>query len=139
MPKIESKVTVFFEGQFWVGVYERLTEGKLEVCKITFGAEPKDYEVYQFLLKNWQSLRFSRPITAENNQKGRANPKRMQREIKRNMENPGVGTKAQQALKLQFALGKEARQKRSRLEKLQEAEKKFAMRQEKKKQKRKGH
>ena len=28
-----------------MGVFERVSEGKLSVCKVTFGAEPKDYEV----------------------------------------------------------------------------------------------
>ena len=29
------------------------------MCKITFGAEPKDYEVYDFVLKNYYRLRVS--------------------------------------------------------------------------------
>ena len=38
-------LTVFFEEPFWVGIFEKREEGKLSVCKVTFGAEPKDYEV----------------------------------------------------------------------------------------------
>ncbi len=45
MDKVSGKLTVFFEEPFWVGVFERVVDGKLSVCKITFGAEPKDYEV----------------------------------------------------------------------------------------------
>ena len=45
-----------FEAPFWIGLYERYDDGKYEVCKITFGAEPKDYEVYDFLLKNWKKI-----------------------------------------------------------------------------------
>ena len=52
MVTISSSLTVFFEEPFWVGVYERQSGNRLEVCKITFGAEPKDYEVYDFLLRN---------------------------------------------------------------------------------------
>ncbi len=40
-----SSFTVFFEGPFWVGVYERFTDAGLEACKVTFGSEPKVYEV----------------------------------------------------------------------------------------------
>ena len=40
------------EGPFWVGVYERFTDAGLEACKVTFGSEPKDYEVYAFMLRN---------------------------------------------------------------------------------------
>ena len=54
-----STLTVFFENPFWVGVYERIDGDRYEVCKITFGAEPKDYEVWDFLLKNWSKLKFS--------------------------------------------------------------------------------
>lgn len=38
----ELKLTVYFEDPFWVGVFERTQNGTLSVCKITFGAEPKD-------------------------------------------------------------------------------------------------
>lgn len=31
-----------------MGVFERVVDGKLSVCKVTFGTEPKDYEVYDF-------------------------------------------------------------------------------------------
>ena len=54
----KSKLTVFFDGIFWIGIYERIQDGKLEACKITFGAEPKDYEVYDFLLKSYPRLLF---------------------------------------------------------------------------------
>ena len=47
----QSSLTILFEAPFWIGLYERTDNGKYEVCKITFGSEPKDYEVYQFLLK----------------------------------------------------------------------------------------
>ena len=43
-------LTVYFENPFWVGVFERIEGGKLSVCKVTFGAEPKDYEVWSFVL-----------------------------------------------------------------------------------------
>ena len=44
---MEIKLTVFFDDPFWVGVFERTDGGKLSVCKVTFGAEPKDYEVWE--------------------------------------------------------------------------------------------
>lgn len=48
MDKITGKLTVFFEEPFWIGVFERIYDGKLSACKVTFGAEPKDYEVLEF-------------------------------------------------------------------------------------------
>ena len=38
-------------------MFERISEGKLSVCKVTFGAEPKDYEVYDFVLRNYYRLK----------------------------------------------------------------------------------
>ena len=54
-----TKLTVFFEAPFWIGVFERIERRKLSVCKVVFGAEPKDYEVWEYLLKNYSRLRFS--------------------------------------------------------------------------------
>ena len=39
---VESKLTIYYEEPFWVGVFERIDNGKLSVCKVTFGAEPTD-------------------------------------------------------------------------------------------------
>ena len=90
-----TRLTVFFEAPFWVGVFERFEGGTLSVCKITFGAEPKDYDVLSYVLKNYARLRFSPAVAAAVRQDA-ANPKRMQREIRRTSSG-GVGTKAQQA------------------------------------------
>ena len=65
MQKNWAKLTVFFEEPFWVGLYQRWSGPKLEVAKITFGAEPKDGEVYQFLLEHWKRLSFSPPVEQE--------------------------------------------------------------------------
>lgn len=32
-----ARLTVWFADPFWVGVYEREAEGRLEVCRHTFG------------------------------------------------------------------------------------------------------
>lgn len=58
----KCSLTIMFEAPLWIGLYERYDHGQYEVCKITFGAEPKDYEVYEFILKNWNKLKFSPPI-----------------------------------------------------------------------------
>ena len=133
-----SRLTVLFEEPFWIGFYERLDGGRYEVCKILFGVEPKDYEVYDFLLQNWSCLRFSPSIEADVTEAHRVNPKRMQRQVSRELTS-GIGTKAQQALKLQQAEGKQARQTRSREQREAEAQQKFDLRQEKRRQKHKGH
>ena len=40
-------LTVYFDDPFWVGVFERAEGGKLSAARITFGAEPKDHEVWE--------------------------------------------------------------------------------------------
>lgn len=138
MQKIESKLTVFFDDPFWVGVYERTADGRMEACKVTFGAEPKDYEVYALLLQNWAMLRFSPPVKADRKQDVKINPKRMQRAIHKQVEAQGVGTKSQQALKLQQEEGKAARKEKIRQQKEDEKQRRFELRQQKHKEKHRG-
>ena len=77
-----SKLTVYFEDPFWVGVFERMENGKLSVCKVTFGAEPKDDEVWEFVLKYYDRLVFSAAIASEM-KKTADNTKRRRREAKK--------------------------------------------------------
>ncbi len=135
---IKSSLTILFENPFWVGLFERIDGDKYEACKMTLGAEPKDYEVYDFLLKNGHKLKFSPPVKAEKIEERKFNPKRMQREINCPLENKGIGIKAQQALKLQHEQGKLERKVKSREQKEAEKERQFALRQEKKKAKHRG-
>ena len=34
-------LTVFFQAPFWIGVFERVEDGRLSACKVTFSAEEK--------------------------------------------------------------------------------------------------
>lgn len=135
---VKSSLTVLFEEPFWIGLYERFEHGQYEVCKVTFGAEPKDYEVQEFLLKNWHKLRFSPAVHTEITAERKINPKRRQREVSSQLQNRGIGTKAQQALKLQQEQNKMEKKLQSREQREAEREQRYAMRQEKKKAKHRG-
>ena len=78
MDETSGGLTVYFEDPFWVGVFERISDGKLSVCKVTFGAEPKDAEVWAFILDHYSELRFSPAVEAEGSQTA-DHPKRRQR------------------------------------------------------------
>ncbi len=131
MKETAAKLTVLFDNLFWVGLYERWSGGKYEACKIVFGAEPKDYDVYAFLLENWDKLRFSPATAAEDGEPGeRLNPKRAQREARRQVSASGVGTKAQQALQAQREESKTERKVKSKEQREAEEERKFDGRQE---------
>lgn len=140
MEKIKGCFTVFFEDPFWVGVYEKSYKNKLEVCKITFGAEPKDYEVYRFLLDNFYNLKFSAAIEGDiKNTSTINNPKRLKRKIEKKLLNhTGVGTKSQQALAFQREQNKVVSKQKTREQLESEKQRKFELKQQKKKEKHKG-
>ena len=138
MNKVSGKLTVYFEEPFWVGVFERIEDGKLSVAKVTFGAEPKDYEVQEFIQKYYFSLKLSRAVETIVKDIKR-NPKRMQRETRKQTIEIGIGTKSQQALKLQQEQNKQERKERSRKKKEAEEQRMFELKQQKKREKHKGH
>ena len=135
---MKSSLTVFFEDPFWVGVFERIDEGKLSVCKVTFGAEPKDYDVWEFVLQHYNELVFSPAVETETRQTA-DNPKRRFRNARKQTERSGIGTKSQQALQLQREGMKAERRQISREQRDAEAQRRFEMKQMKKKEKRRGH
>ena len=138
MDKVSDKLTVFFEEPFWVGVFEHIEDEKLSVAKVTFGAEPKDYEIQKYLQKYYYSLQFS-PAVATVVKEAKRNPKRMQRNAKKQMQENGIGTKSQQALILQQEQNKQERKLKSRNRKEAEEMRMFELKQQKKKEKHKGH
>jgi hypothetical protein len=138
MDKVSGKLTVYFEEPFWVGVFECIEDGKLSVTKVTFGAEPKDCEVKEYIQKYYFSLKFS-PTVDTVVKDTKRNPKKMQREAKRQMQEIGIGTKSQQALKLQQEQNKQERKVRKREKKEAEKQRLFEWKQKKKREKHKGH
>ena len=137
MGEEQCKLTVFFEEPFWVGAFEKIENGNLSVAKVTFGAEPKDYEVYEFILKHYYDLQFS-PTVATVVKERKRNPKKLQRDIKKSFGKTAIGTKSQQALKLQQEQNKQNRKAKSREEKQVEADRQFELKQQKKKEKHRG-
>ena len=137
MDKVSGKLTVFFEEPFWVGVFERVLDGKLSACKVTFGVEPKDYEIYDFVLKNYYQLRFSPAVAIDVKEVGR-NLKRVQRKVRKQVQNTGIGTKSQQALKLQHEQLKTERKTVNREQREAQKQRQFELKQQKRKEKHRG-
>ncbi len=135
---VESKLTIYYEEPFWVGVFERIDNGKLSVCKVTFGAEPTDAQVWEFVQANYRRLQFSAPVKVEQKQKA-DNPKRRQRNAQKQLEKSGVGTKSQQALQKQYEENKLERKQRSREQREAEKRRLFELKQQKRKEKHRGH
>lgn len=134
-----SKLTVFFNDPFWIGVFEIVENGKTKVCRVVFGKEPKDYDIYEFILKRYDKLKFSRSVQIDKKTEIRVNPKRMQRKIQKSLQKNSIGTKAQQAIKLDYESKKVERKILSRERREEQEELKLEKKHEKKKQKKRGH
>ena len=118
------KLTVYHDGQFWIGVIEHEQNGKLKAGRLIFGAEPKDQEVLEFV--NGRLLAFvaglSEEVAADTKPAGKINPKRLARQVSRELQQSGVSTYAQTALQLEYEKRKKAKQivSRQRREEMKE-------------------
>lgn len=140
MNKLSSTLTVYFENPFWVGIIERRENDSFKICKVNFGSsEPKDYDVYEFLNDNWFDLHFSDYFKDENKVKSIKNPKRLQREVNKLLSKKGIETKSQEALKDQYLENKKLSKKINSENLKLEKEKKYLIKKNKRKLKKKGH
>lgn len=131
--------TVYFDDPFWVGVFEKTENGELSVCKVTFGAEPKDQEVWEFVLRHYYGLKFSPPVKSGRTVTIAENPKRRQREVKKQLRSTGIGTRSQQALAAMREEIKTERRRNGRERREAEQERRFELRRQKRKDKHRGH
>ncbi|WP_279160127.1 YjdF family protein [Thomasclavelia cocleata] len=132
------ELNVFFEDPFWIGMFY-VRDGKdIYVEKIVFGSEPKDGDIYKFILYNYYTLSFRAQYHERLKNKPK-NPKRMQRIIKKQSLNLSVGTKSMQALKKQYEQNKQIKKfNQGKLEK-NRRNYLFRLKQEKRKAKKRGH
>ena len=138
MDKMSGKLTIFFEDPFWIGVFEEVYDGKMSVCKVTFGSEPKDYDIKDFILKHYYELKFSPAVNVELKLKSE-NPKRKQRNARKEMQGHGIRTKSQQALQKQREEMKVERRQIAKEMREAKKQEQFELKQQKKKEKHKGH
>ena len=135
---VSSTLTVYHDGQFWVGLAEHVEGGGYGAARIVFGAEPSDEEILRFVTSEWEKLSFFGDKATETS-KSAKNPKRRAREAAKALKRPAVSTKAQQALAAQReAMKRESAQARSR-HRADETEARFEQRKLKRKQKHRGH
>lgn len=53
---MSTTFTVYFDGQFWVGLLEILEDGHVRAARHVFGAEPSGAEVLAFSLHGYDAL-----------------------------------------------------------------------------------
>ena len=135
---VSSTLTVYHDGQFWVGLAEHVEGGKYSVARIVFGAEPSNEEILKFVVGKWEKLSFFDGKPAEASKPAK-NPKRRAREAAKTLKQPAMSTKAQQALAAQReALKQESAHARSQ-RRAEEADARYEQRKLKRKQKHRGH
>ena len=76
---VSSTLTVYQDGQFWVGLAEHVGGGRYGVARIVFGTEPSDEEILQFVVGKWDKLSFFGGNPAEASKPAKS-PKRRARE-----------------------------------------------------------
>ena len=99
MEIVSIGLTVYFEDGFWHGVFEQEYEGTYQVCRVTFGQEPKEDEILKLLQTQFVRLSFSPEATVKQHVKIK-NPKRLQRAVKKQVKQK-VSSKSQELLQLQ--------------------------------------
>ena len=139
--RVSSTLTVYFDGQFWVGMAELVEKDQLRACKIVFGAEPSNEEILDFVLTRWVGLDFSAPIAQENQHRptDAGNPKRRKRQVAKALHQRSDATKAQQALSEQREAEAELRKERASERRALKTQERFEQKTEKRKQKHRGH
>ena len=139
MDNVSGTFTLSFENPFWIGFFEIECGKNYEVARVIFGVEPTDAQLYEFILKNFFSLPFGKSTLEKVSTQKDIGYKRMQRKIKKEQCKETIGTKAQNAIKLQYESNKTEKKKQAKLKKEQEEKLKFRLKHKKKKEKHKGH
>lgn len=137
MSNVSQTLTICFLDPFWVGFLYRTMQHQGEVCKITFGKEPSDQEVYEFLSTRYNQLHFV-PSEPEVDDQLKLNPKRKQREARKSLEKNTTITKSMKAIKAQQELKKVEHVACAKAQKKQQEQERFLLKQQKKKAKHRG-
>ncbi|UNK19423.1 YjdF family protein [Paenibacillus sp. N3/727] len=134
------KLTVYFDGQFWVGVVEENDNGKLKAGRYIFGPEPKDDEILAFIHKDLCELisKLSQDVDITTTSDRRVNPKRLARQVAHELSMKGISSYAQEALKLEYEKRKKEKQVYTRQQRDEMKERKRELRVQKAKAKHRG-
>ena len=137
MEIVSIGLTVYFEDGFWHGLFEQEYEGTYQVCRVTFGQEPKEDEILEILQTQFTQLSFSPAATVKQHVKIK-NPKRLQRAVKKQVKQK-VSSKSQELLQLQCEERKKISKHQSSVQKQLLKQEKFERKQQKRREKHKGH
>ena len=139
-------LTVYFDGQYWVGLVEwPCEEGNgVRYARHIFGAEPTDIDVLNFVRNELDGVLARAIAQPAEGEVAEAipkvmNPKRAAREAAKVMRQPVVSTKAQEALQREHEAHKLAARKQSKAEREALEEHKRDVARQKAHEKHRGH
>ncbi|MDW8570541.1 YjdF family protein [Staphylococcus shinii] len=134
------ELSIFHDGQFFIGLIEYKDGNKSKFAKHTFGSEPDDEEILIFIEKHLLKLIENTKTSVRTKmKKERVNPKRLQRQVAKEQKATKDLTKAQLALKEEKELKKKQSKKRNKAKKDAFKERKRKIKKYKAKEKHKGH
>jgi hypothetical protein len=133
--------TLYFDGQFWVGLATRESGSAVEVARVVFGPEPSDQEVLAWAREHFHALDY-KPVDEAATRLLRSrpcgNPKRRQRDARKSLEDSTGRTRAQEAWQVAFEAEKGQRKSEARARRRALADERFAQRAEKRKRAKRG-
>ncbi|MED3727442.1 YjdF family protein [Priestia filamentosa] len=135
------RLTIYHDGQFWVGTIEVVSDGHLKAFRHVFGGEPKDSEVLTFIYHELSTLihnSHQSGVNVKQNDLKRINPKRLQRRVAKEMRRTGVSTKAQEAVRQEYEERKKQRKHITKQHREEEKQRKYHLKKKKAKAKHKG-
>ncbi|PEY41629.1 5-formyltetrahydrofolate cyclo-ligase [Bacillus cereus] len=134
------ELTVYHDGQFFVGMIENTHKGTLYAAKYIFGAEPSDEEILLFV-NEVMLLYFQRFARCGVEIKEKKRPKNIKRIIRKAAKkiNTSRLTKAQEAIQLSYELHKQEKRVYAKEQREAEKLKKRLIKVQKAKQKHRGH
>ena len=141
---MRTESTLYFDGQFWIGVIERHEADRVRAVRIVFGAQPSDAELYEFLLTHANALlrRLDEAAWASDIAQGQAthhNPKRAQRQASRLARRALPSTASQAAIQAERERTAQQRASATRQEKREKADEKRRLARLKAKARHRGH
>ncbi|MEP7287164.1 MAG: YjdF family protein [Chloroflexota bacterium] len=104
------RLTILFDAPYWVGILEVERDNYLYAARYIFGAEPSDQEVYEFVQRDLLALlaHMTTGLPIDSIIEQQVNPKRAQREVRKQIAQQGITSQAHDAMRLQIEQNKQS-------------------------------
>ncbi|MEH7459070.1 YjdF family protein [Bacillus sp. JJ1127] len=134
------ELTVYHDGQYFVGIITHKEKRKLYGARYIFGTEPSDEEILSFVNEEMLSYfkRFARCGVEMKEKKRPKNIKRIIRQVSKEINTSRL-TKAQEAIRLSYELHKQEKRVYAKEQREAEKKKKRLIKVQKAKRKHRGH